>query len=95
MYSSSFYRLSNHARITLDNNKMIYAAENTKQYSNDYEYDIVRQERSYEQPAEIFVVNGDCLDTVRWFKEKYPTSNPVVLNMAAANCPGGGWRDGF
>ena len=32
--------------------------------------------------AEIFVINGDCLDAVMYFKDKYPQSNPVVLNMA-------------
>jgi hypothetical protein len=79
----------------MNNDMMTYAAENTKQYSNDNKYDTSRQERSYKEPVEILVVNGDCLDTVRCLKKKYPTSNPVVLNMAAANCPGGGWRDGL
>ena len=74
---------------------MIHAAQITKQYSNDYEYDTKQQQRSYEKPVDIFVVNGDCLDVVMSFKKKYPNCNPVVLNMAAAKSPGGGWRQGM
>jgi len=74
---------------------MAYSAQNSRQYGNDYRYDTVRQQFSYEQPAKIFVVNGDCLDAVLCFKNKYPTSNPVVLNMANAHSPGGGWRNGL
>ncbi|CAF2424867.1 unnamed protein product [Rotaria sp. Silwood2] len=87
---NGFYRLPDSTRIDLDIDTMTHAAENTKMYSNNYEYDASRQQRSYDQPAKIFVVNGDCLDTVMHFKEKYSDCNPVVLNMAAANCPGGG-----
>jgi hypothetical protein len=74
---------------------MIHSAENTTQYSDDYEYDKTRQQCSFEQPAKIYVVNGDCLDTVLHFKAKHPDCNPVVLNMANANTPGGGWRHGL
>ncbi len=95
MHSSSFYRLPNGIKIELDKNKMTLAAENTKQYDNDYAYHTNRQQRSYEQPAEILVVDGDCLDAVLCFKEKYSNCNPVVLNMANANSPGGGWRNGL
>ncbi|CAF0770616.1 unnamed protein product [Rotaria sordida] len=91
---NSFYRLPDNTRIELDNDTMAHAAQNTKMYSNNYEYDTNRQQRSYDQIVKIFVVNEDCLDTVIYFKEKYPNCNPIVLNMAAANCPGGGWRNG-
>jgi hypothetical protein len=74
---------------------MAHAAQGSKQYSNHYKYDTNRQQRVYEQPVEIIVVNGDCLDIVRRFKEKHPNSNPVVLNMANADTPGGGWRNGL
>jgi len=74
---------------------MAHAAQGSKQYSNHYKYDTNRQQRVYEQPVEIIVVNGDCLDIVRCFKEKHPNSNPVVLNMANAHTPGGGWRNGL
>ena len=74
---------------------MTAAAINGKRYNDDYEYDSIRQQRSYDQPAKIMVINGDCLDTVIHIKEKYPDCNPVVLNMANANSPGGGWRDGL
>ncbi|CAF4548235.1 unnamed protein product [Rotaria sp. Silwood1] len=91
---NGFYRLPDSTRIELDNDRMVHAAQNTKMYSNDYKYDANLQRRTYDQPAKIFVVNGDCLDTVIHFKEKYSVCNPIVLNMAAANCPGGGWRKG-
>jgi uncharacterized protein (TIGR02452 family) len=94
-YLCSFYRLSNGTKIDLDKSKMTEAAQTTKQYSNEYEYDMKRQRRSYEQPVEIFVVNADCLDLVMCFKKKYPDCNPVVLNMASATSPGGGWRHGI
>jgi hypothetical protein len=74
---------------------MAHAAQSSKQYSNNYKYDANRQQRVYEQPVKIFVVDGDCLDTVRHFKKRHPTSNPVVLNMANAYTPGGGWRNGL
>jgi hypothetical protein len=74
---------------------MAAAAVNGKRYDDDYEYDSIRQQRSYDQPAKIMVINGDCLDTVMHIKKKYPDCNPVVLNMANAHSPGGGWRDGL
>ena len=74
---------------------MLYAAQNTRQYGNDYEYDAVLQQRTYEQPSRIFIVAGDCLDTAMYFKMRYPQSSPVVLNMASARNPGGGWRSGM
>lgn len=95
IYLSSFYRLPDRTKINLNRQRMISSAENTKQYSNDYHYDATRLQHVYEKPAEIFVINGDCLDTVQYLKKKYPTCNPVVLNMANANCPGGGWRNGL
>jgi len=95
MCLSSFYRLPDRTRIELDQNIMGYSAQNSKQYGNDYEYNTDRQQFSYKQLAKIFVVNGDCLDTVLYLKKKYPTSNPVVLNMANAHSPGGGWRNGL
>ena len=80
----------------LDRDVMALAARNSREYGSDYDkYDFDRQQRRYEQPAKVLVVNGDCLDTVRCFKKKYPTSYPVVLNMANAHSPGGGWRDGL
>jgi hypothetical protein len=74
---------------------MSSAARNTKPYENDYMYDATLQEKSYEQPARILVVDGDCLDVVMCFKNKYRSCNPIVLNMASANNPGGGWRNGL
>lgn len=74
---------------------MILAAENTKQYNGYEDFNINQSQNSYGESAQIFVVNGDCLDTVQYFKTKYPTCNPAVLNMANAHCPGGGWRQGL
>ncbi|UJR23370.1 hypothetical protein I4U23_026379 [Adineta vaga] len=91
---NSFYRLPDGTKIPLDADRMDRAAENTKLYSDDHEYDIVRQQRLYNQPTEICVVDGDCLDTFLSLKKKYPNCNPLVLNMANAFSPGGGWRDG-
>ena len=74
---------------------MNWAAENSKLYEGyDDEYSPAQQERSYKQKAEIYVVDGDCLDTVLCFKKNRSNCNPVVLNMANAFTPGGGWRDG-
>jgi len=74
---------------------MVYAAQNTRQYGNDFEYNAALQQSIDEQPCEIFVIDGDCLDAVMFFKEKYPQSNPVVLNMASKRNPGGGWKNGL
>ncbi|CAF3223214.1 unnamed protein product [Rotaria socialis] len=91
---NAFYRLLDNTRIQLHADMMANAALNTKQYSNNYQYDTSRQQRSYDQRTKIFVVNGDCLDIVSCFREKYQNCSPVVLNMASATCPGGGWRHG-
>ena len=91
----SFYRLPDGTEIQLDKDKMFDAAMNSKLYKDNYEYDSTRQQRSYDEPAKIFVINGDCLDTVMYIKNTYPNCNPVVLNMANAVSPGGGWRDGL
>jgi uncharacterized protein (TIGR02452 family) len=74
---------------------MSYAAQNTRQYDNDYEYNATLQQSIYEQRSPIIVIDGDCLDVVMYFKDKYPQSNPVVLNMASARNPGGGWKNGL
>ncbi|CAF4818268.1 unnamed protein product [Rotaria sp. Silwood1] len=91
---NGFYRLTDGTKINLNKNKMAYAAQNTRQYGNDYEYTTVRQQHTYEQPCRMVVINGDCLDVAICFKAKYPKSNPVVLNMASARNPGGGWKNG-
>ncbi|CAF3853399.1 unnamed protein product [Rotaria magnacalcarata] len=91
---NGFYRLLDNTRIQLHADMMANAALNTKQYSNNYQYDTSRQQRSYDQRTKIFVVNGDCLDIASCFREKYQNCSPVVLNMASATCPGGGWRHG-
>ncbi len=74
---------------------MAAAARNTRQYGNDFEYNATLQQPIDEQPCRIFVIDGDCLDAVMFFKNKYPRSNPVVLNMASRNHPGGGWKNGI
>ncbi|CAF0797713.1 unnamed protein product [Adineta ricciae] len=92
---NGFYRLSDGTKVRLDIDRMNWAAENSKLYEGyDDEYSPTQQERSYKQRAEIYVVDGDCLDTVRCFKKNRSNCNPVVLNMANAFTPGGGWRDG-
>ncbi|CAF2873487.1 unnamed protein product [Rotaria sp. Silwood2] len=91
---NGFYRLLDSTKIDLNKNKMEYAAQNTRQYGNDYEYDTVLQQHTYEQSYQVFVIDGDCLDVLMCFKAKYPKSNPVVLNMASARNPGGGWKNG-
>jgi len=90
-----FYRLPDGTKINLDKNRMAAAARNTRQYGNDFEYNAARQQPIDEQPCRIFVIDGDCLDAVMFFKNKYPRSNPVVLNMASRNHPGGGWKNGI
>ncbi|CAF4615851.1 unnamed protein product [Rotaria sp. Silwood2] len=89
-----FFRLPDGTKIDLNENKLTYAAENTQQYGNDYEYDTVFQQKTYEQCSQVFVVNGDCLDVAMCFKMIYPNSNSVVLNMASSRHPGGGWKNG-
>jgi hypothetical protein len=73
---------------------MAYAAENTRLYGNDFDYDMALQQRVNDQSSQILVIDGDCLETVLCFKDKYPRSNPVVLNMASKRNPGGGWKTG-
>lgn len=92
---SSFYRLPDGTKVELNKVAMRYAAENTRPYDNDYVYQFTTTRCSNEQRAQIFVVNGDCLDVVMCFKRQYPTCHPVVLNMASANNPGGSWRNGL
>lgn len=81
--------------VKLDQTLMLQAAQRTQLYENNHQYNTARQSCTFNDPARILVVNGDCLDTVRYFKAKYPSSNPVVLNMANAYTPGGGWRNGI
>ncbi|CAF0753469.1 unnamed protein product [Adineta steineri] len=91
---NGFYRLPDTTKINLDKSRMARSAQNTKQYENVYNYDRDLQQRTYEQPSTVFVVDGDCLDVLMCFKNRYPQSNPVVLNMASSKNPGGGWKNG-
>lgn len=79
----------------MDRGRMEYASHHTKQYRNDHLYDNALQERSFEEPAKLFVINGDCLETAIALKHVFPQCHPAVLNMASANHPGGGWRNGL
>ena len=90
-----FYRLADCTKIDLDKNRMAAAAQNTRPYGNDFAYNPALQGVSHEQPSQIVVIDGDCLDAAMFFKTKYPRSNPVVLNMASKNNPGGGWKNGI
>lgn len=74
---------------------MISAAQNTREYGNDYNYDQNPSWLNHEQPVEIIVIDGDCLDAAMFFKEKFRQSNPVVLNMASSRGTGGGWKNGM
>ncbi|CAF0918144.1 unnamed protein product [Adineta ricciae] len=86
-----FYRLPNGTKIHLDKQRMAQAARITRRYRNDHIYNIDSQ---LQFSSTIFVVNGDCLDVALCFKTRFPHSNPVVLNMASKNKPGGGWKNG-
>jgi len=46
----------------------------------------------YKQPAQVRIVNGDTIDVA--FQLQQEGLNPLVLNMASAYKPGGGWRKG-
>ena len=91
---NKFYRLPDGTKVALDKLRMFDAASNTRQYVNDFNYNTRLQAASYEDRAQIFVVDGDCLDVALCFKDKDPQCRPVVLNMASARNPGGGWRNG-
>eukprot|EP00026_Physarum_polycephalum_P008685 Phypoly_transcript_08780.p1 GENE.Phypoly_transcript_08780~~Phypoly_transcript_08780.p1 ORF type:complete len:438 (+),score=128.42 Phypoly_transcript_08780:151-1464(+) len=41
----------------------------------------------------IFIVEGDSIEVGLWLKKRFD-ANPVVLNMASMNHPGGGYRSG-
>lgn len=70
------------------------AAINTKQYTNDHVYDENLLGTKNENAARIVVLDADCIDAAIWLKSQYPDSHPLILNMASANHPGGGWRNG-
>jgi uncharacterized protein (TIGR02452 family) len=53
---------------------------------------IYRILNTVQQTTQITVVNGDTIDVV--FQLRQEGLNPVVLNMASAWTPGGGWRKG-
>ncbi|CAF3337214.1 unnamed protein product [Rotaria socialis] len=91
---NGFYRLPDTTKIDLNKHKMANAAQSTRQYTNDYEYDEALQQRSCEQATQILVVNGDCLDVAICLKTRYPKANTAVLNMASSRKPGGGWKNG-
>ena len=90
-----FYRRPDGTKISLDKKKMYDAAANTRQYNSEFQYNRAIQRSCQEQQVEIIVIDGDCLDAAIYFKEKYPQSNPVVLNMASRRNPGGGWKNGL
>ena len=79
----------------LDKNLMTAAARNTREYLNDFQYDPAVYESVNKEASQVVVIDGDCLDAVMFFKSKYPDCNPVVLNMASARNPGGGWKNGM
>lgn len=79
----------------LDKERMGAAAQNTRQYLNDFHYQSTAHERSSEESSQILVIDGDCLDAAMFFKTRFPASKPVVLNMASQRNPGGGWKNGL
>jgi uncharacterized protein (TIGR02452 family) len=84
------YLLEDSTEIKLDSKLVLYAPLNTKSYNKETKYQFP-ESKTFETKIEI--VEGDCLEIGLFFKNKM-NLNPVVLNMANENHPGGGYRHG-
>lgn len=79
--------------VRLPKNFIVAMTRATQSYSNSSPaLSAAREPRYLLAETAIEVVNADCIDAAAVLKSK--GYNPVILNMANAHTPGGGWKTG-
>lgn len=73
------YFLEDGAPVNLDKKRLFQAASGTKRYDSNYEYHLSDKHVRFEEPAEVMVVDGDCLEAALWLQQERKL-NPVLLS---------------
>lgn len=86
------YRHGDQGWVRLPKDFIVAMTKATQSYSNSSPAFSTTWESRYMAETAIEVVNADCIDAAAVLKAK--GYNPVILNMANAHTPGGGWKTG-
>src|SRR5690606_31252339 len=70
--------------VQLSKKFILESVKNSKMYPSDCKF----QNFTKNESSQIFIVDGDCLETALLFKQHYNV-NPIVLIMASRSHPGG------
>ena len=91
------YYLVNGEMVNIDKNRLVQAIKRTKRVDFDVNSLQIHPESVHEEQMNVstqyWVVDGDCLDAAVIARQHYG-QRTVILNMASASNPGGGWTKG-
>eukprot|EP01027_Heterolobosea_sp_BB2_P023774 GEZU01035771.1.p1 GENE.GEZU01035771.1~~GEZU01035771.1.p1 ORF type:complete len:413 (-),score=88.07 GEZU01035771.1:44-1282(-) len=88
------YTLPDGTVVKLNGEELKNASINSKYYRDNHKFIIMPSDKVFAK-TEVRVIEGDCIAAALWLKR---TANlkmpPLVLNMASARHPGGGYKSG-